>query len=272
LSRSGTVARRKAPLVVAVTSGKGGVGKTNLCVNLGVEFVNHGKRTLIIDGDLGLANVDILFNIRPKFNFSHLISGEKTIEEVITNGPGGIRILPAASGISAMADLKPEEQSQVVAQLETLSDKYDIILIDTAAGISSHVLYFASAASYIIIIATPEPTSLADAYAIIKVLNRQYAVKRFQLVVNQAASEQNALSVYQTLCDIADNFIEVAIDFLGFMPRDEKVHEAVNSQVPFVEKFPSSGASRELKKIAAGLLKKRDQVPDNLFLWNRLAE
>jgi len=265
-----SVKKKLPPLVVSITSGKGGVGKTNICVNLGVEFVARGQRTLIVDGDLGLANVDILFNIRPQYNFSHIVSGEKRIEEVLTKGPGGVMILPASSGIARMADLTPDDQAQVLTQLETLSDKFDVILIDTAAGISSNVLYFASAASYIIVIATPEPTSLADAYAVIKVLNMQYRVNRFQMIINNVLNRETAVNVYETLCDVADSFIDVSIDFLGYLPKDEAVPNSVNAQRPFVEKFPSSKVSLSLKKVADEVLKKRDNVPEHHFLWNRL--
>ncbi|RJO65456.1 MAG: MinD/ParA family protein [Myxococcales bacterium] len=270
----GEAKRGFAPLVVAVTSGKGGVGKTTLAVNLGVDFTARGRKVLLVDGDLGLANVDIMFGIRPLYTFQHLISGEKNLEEIIVRGPSGIHILPASSGVSELANLDADTQMRIIGQLETLGGRYDAILIDTAAGISSNVMHFAAAAQFVIVVVTHEPTSLADAYAVIKVLNQKYNVHRFQLVVNSSDSEAAARRVYQTLSDIADNFIDVVIDYLGAIPRDPDVIKSVGSQRPFVEMFPSGAATRALHGLSEALLAKRSRVRqgDAPMLWTRIIE
>lgn len=263
-----------APLVLSVTSGKGGVGKTSLSVNLAVDFAQRGKKVLLVDGDLSLANVDIMFGIKPQFNFQHLLSGERAISDIIVKGPGNIHILAASSGIHELADLDPDQQMLILSQLETLESRYDVVLIDTAAGIGSSVLHFAAATPYILVVVTPEPTSLADSYAVIKVLRQKYNARRFQLVVNNVSNEGAALRVYQTLTTIADTFIDVSIDFLGYIPRDENVSRSIAQQKPFVELFPSSSSTIALRKISEALLAKRARArqTDSPMLWTRIIE
>lgn len=275
LSGKGTSKRRAfAPQLIAISSGKGGVGKTTISVNLAVEFVSRGRKVLLVDGDLGLANVDIMFGIKPTKSFHDIISEGKSINDIIMKGPGGIHILPATSGIAEMANLSADQQMHIIHQLETLESKYDIILIDTAAGIGSSVLHFAASAQYVLVVITPEPTSLADSYALIKVLRQNHNVRRFQLVVNLAEGEPGALRVYQTLSDIADNFIDVVIDYMGFLPRDENVRKSIAKQRPFIDMFPSSIASRSLKGLADALLAKRAHIgfDDAPIFWSRIIE
>ena len=247
------------PLLLTVTSGKGGVGKTTLAVNLGTYWASKGRRILVVDGDLGLANVDIMFGIKPAYTFKHVLSGEKTISDVIVRGPGGIHILPASSGISEMVNLDAAQQMMVIGQLETLEDQYNVILIDTAAGIGSSVLNFAASAQFVLVLVAPEPTSLADSYAIIKVLREKHNVSRFQLVVNMAKGESVALKVYQKLSAVADSFIDVVIDYLGFIPQDESIPRSISSQRPFIEMYPSAPGSVALRKLADAILAKRSR-------------
>lgn len=263
-----------APLVLSVTSGKGGVGKTSLSVNLAVDFASKGRKVLVVDGDLSLANVDIMFGLKPAYSFQHLLSGEKGIQDIIVKGPANIHVLPAASGIHELADLGGEQQMLILSQLETLESRYDVVIIDTAAGIGSSVMNFAAATPYILVVVTPEPTSLADSYAVIKVLRQKFNARRFQLVVNNVGNEAGALRVYQTLTTIADSFIDVVIDYLGYIPRDENVSRSISQQKPFVELFPSSASTLAVKKIAEALLAKRSRVrqADAPMLWTRLIE
>lgn len=266
--------RGHAPLLIAVTSGKGGVGKTTMSVNLAVQFVKRGRKVLVIDGDLGLANVDIMFGVKPEYNFNDLLTGEKEIQDIIVKGPSGIHLLPASSGISELADISADQQMHILHQLEALENNYDVILIDTAAGIGSSVLHFAASAQYVLVVVTHEPTSLADSYALIKVLRQKHNVRRFQLVVNSTENESSALRVYQTLSDISDNFIDVVIDYLGCIPRDKNVTRSISQQRPFVDMFPSSAATVALTGLADALLAKRSRVgyEDAPIFWSRILE
>jgi flagellar biosynthesis protein FlhG len=192
------------PKIVAITSGKGGVGKTNIVANLGYTLRRFGKRVLIFDADLGLGNLDVLLGLTPQFNLSHVIRGEKQLSDVVVTGPGGVQILPAASGIQDLTALTQQERYLVFSQLDAFIHDFDIMLIDTAAGISSNVLYFNINADEILIVATPEPTSITDAYAMMKVLSVKYGTDHFKLVVNAAANVQEADDVYRQLNLVAD--------------------------------------------------------------------
>lgn len=229
--------------VISVSSGKGGVGKTNSVVNLAVAFSNMGKRVLLLDADLGLGNIDVLLGLTPKYNIGHLLSGERGMEEVLVKGPAGIMILPASSGVTELTHLSAEQRLALASHLEALEDAIDIMIIDTGAGISSNVLFFNMAAQDIIVVVTPEPTSITDAYALMKVLMMKHSERRFKLLVNSVRSKNHALEVYRKISTAAERFLHISIELLGFVLYDENVSKSVVQQKAVMELYPQSKAS-----------------------------
>ena len=246
--------------IITITSGKGGVGKTNIVANLGYALCRFGQRVLILDADLGLGNLDVLLGLTPEYNLSHVIKGEKKLSEVIVSGPGGLKILPAASGIQEMTALTQEERYLVFSQLSDFIRDFDIMLIDTAAGISSNVLYFNINADQILVVATPEPTSITDAYALMKILSVKYGSDHFKMVVNAAASEHEADDVYRQINLVADRFLNVDIDYLGGIMVDDHVKKGVRQQKVVCEMAPMSKVSRNFMTLARKIM--GSQVPE----------
>ncbi|MEJ2040071.1 MAG: MinD/ParA family protein [Desulfosarcinaceae bacterium] len=242
--KSGRRAKKRPPRILAITSGKGGVGKTNIVANLGYSLSRYGKKVLIFDADLGLGNLDVLLGIAPQFNLSHVVRGEKTLDEVVVSGPGRLKILPAASGIQEMTSLNLQERQRVFSQLQTYVQNFDIMLIDTAAGISSNVLYFNVNADEILVVATPEPTSITDAYAMMKVLSVKYGTDDFKLVVNAVASEREADDVFNQISLVAGRFLDISIDYYGSILLDDNVKKGVRQQKVVSEMAPLTKASR----------------------------
>lgn len=236
--------------IITITSGKGGVGKTNIVANLGFALSRLGKKVLILDADLGLGNLDVLLGLAPKYNLSHVVQGDKKLEEVVVAGPGNLKILPAASGIQELTELSGSERNLIFSQLQAYIQEFDIMLIDTAAGISSNVLYFNIHADDILVVATPEPTSITDAYALMKVLSVQYGTDHFKLVVNGAASDHEADEVFRQLSLVADRFLSISIEYYGCITMDEKVKKGVRQQKVVVEMAPLSMASRNFAALA----------------------
>ncbi|HPK02620.1 MAG TPA: MinD/ParA family protein [Candidatus Sumerlaeota bacterium] len=241
---------RHVPHVITVTSGKGGVGKTNLTANLGLLLREGRRRVMVLDADLGLANIDVILGLHPDFNLSHVLSGEKRLGEILTRAPGGLRVLPASSGISSITDLSDAQKIRLLQELEGLQEDFDYLLIDTGAGISNNVIYFNLAAQTIVVVLTPEPTSLTDAYALIKVLSRDYHQRRFKVLANDVRTEAEGLEVFEKLTRVADRFLNVSLDYLGHVLHDRQLRESVRMQRPFVEAFPDGPASASLRKVA----------------------
>lgn len=236
--------------IITISSGKGGVGKTTIVANLGYTLCRFGKRVLILDADLGLGNFDVLLGLTPEYNLSHVIRGEKKLQDIVVSGPGRLQILPAASGIQEMTALSQQERFLVFSQLHDFVRGFDIMLIDTAAGISSNVLYFNINADEILVVATPEPTSITDAYALIKVLSVKYGSNHFKLVVNAVASEYEAEDVYRQISLVADRFLNVDIEFYGGIFLDENLKKGVRQQKVVSEMAPLSKASRNFSALA----------------------
>ena len=230
--------------VIAITSGKGGVGKTNIVANLGYALSKLGERVLILDADLGLANLDVLLGIAPKYNFSHVIMGKKNIREITLKGPGDISILPASSGIQELTKLTKEQGLHFLTELDAFLDSFDILLIDTAAGISSNVMYFNTTAQEILVVVSPEPTSITDAYALMKVLSLRYSQNYFKLIVNQTAGEEEAIEVYRQLNLVAERFLDISIEYMGYVLNDVNIKKSVRRQKIVSELFPDTVASR----------------------------
>lgn len=236
--------------VIAVASGKGGVGKTNIAVNLGVGLSAMGKEVMLMDADLGLANVDILLGLYPEYNLSHVLSGERTLEEVVLTGPEGLRIVPASSGLQIMSELTPMQHAGVIRAFSELSFPLDILLIDTAAGISNGVVSYAKAAHEVIVVVCDEPTSLTDAYALIKLLNRDHGLQRFRMVSNMVNSVQSGRELYKKLLRVTDRYLDITLDFMGMVPNDDYLRKAVQRQRAVTDAYPRSKSSLALKKLS----------------------
>lgn len=236
--------------VIAVTSGKGGVGKTNLSVNIGVALAKVGRRVAILDADMGLANVDILLGMFPEFNLSHVLNGEKTLKQIMMTGPAGVKIIPASSGIQRMSDLSSAEQAGVIRAFSEIDKELDVLIVDTAAGISASVVNFARACQEIIVVVCDEPTSLADAYAYIKLLNRDYGLSSFHIITNMVQSAEHGQALFNKLSKVTDRYLDVALQFVGAVPNDEYLKKSVQKQTPVVEAFPQSKSALAIKNLA----------------------
>jgi flagellar biosynthesis protein FlhG len=258
--------------VLSVTSGKGGVGKTSMVTNLAVRMARRGRRVLVIDADLGLANVDILFGIAPRWNLTHVLAGEKRVDDVLVAGPAGVHVLPAPTGVQEVTQLSDEQKWLLLGEMDALEDRFDTVIIDTGAGIGSNVLYFASAANDVLVVSNPEPTALTDAYAAIKVLSQKCGVKKFKLLVNSVANEAAAREVYEKLGQVADRFLRISLEYVGHVVRDENVNRAILAQKPLVELYPSSPAARCVAAVADRLMGEPAPRPDGglKFLWRKL--
>lgn len=263
---------RPMPHVISVTSGKGGVGKTNLTANLGWQLRQLRRRVLILDADLGLANIDIVLGLSPAFNLSHFISGEKSLAEILVKGPAGLRVLPASSGVSDITSLSDEQKLRLLEELDSLATEFDFLLIDSAAGISQNVIYFNLAAQTTIVIITPEPTSLTDAYATIKVLSGQYRQDRFKILANEVRDDEEGLQTFSKLARVTDRFLNVSLDYLGAVPLDRSVTEAVRMQKPFCEVFPEGAATAAMRTLAKRVNSlEHDPMQSDLgLLWRNL--
>jgi flagellar biosynthesis protein FlhG len=236
--------------VIAVTGGKGGVGKTNVSVNLGVALCRLGRRVTLLDADLGLANVDVLLGLKPRRNLSDVLAGSISLADVIVQGPSGLRIVPAASGTQAMVHLGAREHAGLIAAFSEIAHQMDVLIIDTAAGISDEVISFLRAAQEIVVVVCNEPTSITDAYALIKVLNTRYQIKRVRVLANMVSGPQEGKSVFAKLVTVTERFLEITLDYAGFIPFDEHVRRAVQRQRSVVDAYPTAKASQSFMELA----------------------
>jgi len=262
------------PAVFSVSSGKGGVGKTNISVNLAYALSKKGYRTVLLDADLGLGNVDVLLGLAPHYNLFHLFFKSVGLEKILLDTKYDFRILPAASGVSEMLTLSSGQKLELLEAMDVLEDEVDFFLVDTGAGINENVLYFNMAVQNRIVVVTPEPTSLTDAYALIKVLHVQHGVHHFKILVNFAKDDKEAKQVFSKLYTACDYFLnEVSLDWLGYIPTDDSVAQAVVNQVPFCEYAPNSAATENIDRISENILSWQgdEQLDGNIkFFWKKL--
>jgi len=249
--------------IYAISSGKGGVGKTNVVLNLSIALADMGRRVIIVDADLGLGNLDVLLGISPTFSLADVLLKRCGLKEALIEGPQGIKIIPADSGTEAFTRLNTGDMIYTLSLFQQLQDEADTILIDTASGISSNVQFFSSFAQKVILIVTPEPTSITDAYATIKVLSRKNGEKDFGLMINKVDSEQQGLEVYETLCNAAEHFLKISPVYMGFICKDPNLKQAVCKQQPLMILNPGSAACKNFRLLAKTLELEREGLQEN---------
>lgn len=245
--------RRRCTRTISVTSGKGGVGKSTLISNLAQTLGQQGHRVLILDGDLGMANVDVMFGIRVTHSIENVLKGEKSLVEIIVEVAPNIFLIPGGSGIYGLQNLSSFDKKLLLDQVSALNGSFDFMLIDTASGIDDNVLYLNSAAQEILVVLTPEPASLTDAYALIKVMNKKFGAQRFSVVANMVQDEIEALSLFRRLSDVAQKFLCVSLDYKGFVPADSNLRTATKSQQLIAKMNPRAPSSYAIQMLSEKL-------------------
>ncbi|MEK6642383.1 MAG: MinD/ParA family protein [Planctomycetota bacterium] len=268
-ARTVTVPRRRAR-VLAIASGKGGVGKTNIAVNLSLALARRGRRVVLVDADIGTANVDVLFNVQSRFDLSHVVQRKKRLDEITVKIDPGLRFVPGASGLADVTDLAPQDRIVLLDEMSRLETQCDLLLLDCGAGISQNVLAFAGAADEILVVTTPEPTALTDAYALIKVLHRAACPALYSLVVNQAESQREAHAVYERLAATAERFLGLRISAAGQVLRDPCVPLAVRQRAPFFRQYPRCPASTCVAALAERVDRRDPDASDPRGFFDRL--
>jgi flagellar biosynthesis protein FlhG len=236
--------------VIAVTGGKGGVGKTTVSANLAVSIAATGREVMLVDTDLGLANVDVILGLHTRFHLGHVVTGECALEDAIVTGPHGLQIVPAASGIKQMANLSGAEHAGIIRAFSDLYHRVEVLVVDTAAGLSDSVTTFSQAAHHVVVVVCDEPASITDAYGLIKVLSREHGVQRFQILANQTRRPGEGPDLYQKISRVCDRFLNVHLEFAGSVPYDDYLRRAVQRQTAVVEAYPASISSIALKNLA----------------------
>lgn len=250
--------RVPASRVITVTSGKGGVGKTSISVNLALQLKEQGKNVVILDADFGLANVEVMLGIRPQYNLVDLIYNNRTIEEIITEGPMGIGFISGGSGVQDLVNLDKEQIKKLIAKLVKLDSLYDVIIIDTGAGIADSVIEFVLSSPEVLLIVTPEPTSITDAYSLLKSVNRKKDFKREQksikVITNRVENEEEGQEIYNKIRIVVSKFLNIQLEYIGHIPLDKKIANAVIEQKPVSLSAPNSEAAIHIRGICNKLL------------------
>jgi flagellar biosynthesis protein FlhG len=237
--------------VIAVTGGKGGVGKTTVSANLAVAIAAQGRDVMLVDADFGMANVDVVLGLHTRFHLGHVVAGECLLEDAIVTGPHGLQIVPAASGIKRMANLTDAEQAGIIRAFSDLYHRVEVLVVDTAAGLHDSVLTFSQAAHHLVVVVCDEPASITDAYALIKVLSREHGVQRFQILANQTRRSGEGPELFQKISRVCDRFLNVTLEFAGSIPFDDYLRRAVQRQTAVVDTYPASISSVALKNLAS---------------------
>lgn len=255
---------------IAITGGKGGVGKTTVAANLAIALSMLGRRVVLLDADYALANIDVLLGFSPRFTIEHVLSGERSIGEIIVEGPGGIKVVPATSGMQDLAQLSPEQQNKLFNALQVMEKHFQHMLIDTAAGISDNVINILRSATEVLVITNPEPPAFVDSYALIKHLLSEQRDARVKLVVNSVRDEEEAMSVYERISTTLYRFQRVKIEYFGYVTEDDSVRKAVRRQRPFIIQYPNSPASRCISALARRLVSTSGALRKAPGFWERL--
>lgn len=251
--------------VIAVTSGKGGVGKSSVSINLAVQFTKMGKKVIILDADFGLANIEVMFGVIPKYNLSDLMVSGREISEIITEGPEGIKFISGGSGIAKLVNLDKEQVKRLVNKMSELENMADVIIIDTGAGISSTVMEFLVASPETIIVTTPEPTSITDSYALLKALSMNDNFRRedvsIKMIANRVSTESEGRNLYEKLNMVVSKFLDIDMTYLGIIPMDNNIVKAVMKQKPVSIIYPASASSKHFEEIAEKIMNERTDIP-----------
>lgn len=265
--------KKKYLKTIAVTSGKGGVGKTNVAANLAIALRKLGKKVMLMDADLGLSNIDVLLNLTPSHGIQDLLTGRMALPDILIEGPHGIQILPAGAGMRDLTALNEFQRFKILSSFDAYENDIEILLIDTAAGISENVSFFCSAVQEILIVTSPEPTSISDASALIRVLHERYQEKKFLLLVNSVKRAGEGLEVFKRLSLEAQQVFDISLDYLGYLPFDEAVPVAVREQKAFLDIYPNREISLKIIDMARMLLDRPDKVKGTLqfFIANLLS-
>jgi flagellar biosynthesis protein FlhG len=259
------------PKIVAVTSGKGGVGKTNVVANLAVCLSELGRKVVVLDADFGLANLDVLLGLTPRYHLGHVLFGNKTLTEVMVQGPQGIRIIPASSGLQRMSELTLAQRNHLIESFADLDADTDYFIIDTAAGISRNVIHFLLSAQEVIVVSAPEPTAIVDAYAVIKIILAEDPQKNIQVLINSVERSEDAQEVFCQINSVVKRFLGREVDYLGHIERDPHVPQAVRSQMLVTHRFPNAAASRSFRNLARRIAQQENSDrPVNGLVWEKL--